>query len=110
MPDRVFTDEQREELRAAMLEAGFPLIKKYGVTHTTISKITDAAGIAKGTFYHFWKNKEEYLASLIRYHRQKMMPLLIGEDVLSGRRKLNREDVRVYFSYLVNKDKVFMRI
>jgi hypothetical protein len=26
---------------------GFPLIKEYGVTHTTIVKITDAAGIAK---------------------------------------------------------------
>ena len=46
MPDRVFTSEQRDELRMVMLEAGFPLIKEYGVTHTTISKITDKAGIA----------------------------------------------------------------
>lgn len=88
-----------------MLEAGFPLIKEYGVTHTTISKITNAAGIAKGTFYHFWKNKEEYLVTLIRYHRQKMLPLLIGEDVLSGKRKLGKEDVRLYFRYLVDKEK-----
>ena len=88
-----------------MLEAGFPLIKEYGVTHTTISKITNAAGIAKGTFYHFWKNKEEYLVTLIRYHRQKMLPLLIGEDVLSGKRKLGRKDVRLYFRYLVDKEK-----
>ncbi len=50
MPDRVFTSEQRDELRMVMLETGFPLIKEYGVTHTTISKITDKAGIAKGTF------------------------------------------------------------
>ena len=105
MPDRVFTDEQRNELRAIMLEAGFPLIKGYGVTHTTISKITDAAGIAKGTFYHFWKNKEEYLADLIHYHRKKMLPLLIGEDVLNGKRKLGREDARIYFRHLVDKEK-----
>ncbi len=105
MPERVFTDEQRDELRAAMLEAGFPLIKEYGGTHTTISKITNAAGIAKGTFYHFWENKEEYLVTLIRYHRQKMLPLLLGEDVLSGKRKLGKEDVRLYFRYLVDKEK-----
>jgi AcrR family transcriptional regulator len=105
MPDRVFTNEQRDELRTAMLEAGFPLIKEYGVTHTTISKLTNAAGIAKGTFYHFWKNKEEYLVALIRYHRQKMLPLLLGEDVLSGKRKLGKEDVRLYFRYLVDKEK-----
>jgi len=105
MPDRVFTDEQREKLRTVMLEAGFPLIKECGVTHTTITKITDAAGIAKGTFYHFWKNKEEYLAELIRYHRQKMLPMLIGEDVLAGKRKLGREDARIYFRLLVDKEK-----
>ena len=105
MPDRVFTDEQRDELRNAMLEAGFPLIKEYGVTHTTISKVTNAAGIAKGTFYHFWKNKEEYLVTLIHYHRQKVLQLLVGEDVLSGKRKLGREDVRLYFRYLVDREK-----
>lgn len=105
MPDRVFTNEQRDELRTAMLEAGFPLIKEYGVTHTTISKITNVAGIAKGTFYHFWKNKEEYLVTLIRYHRQKMLPLLLDEDVLSGKRKVGKEDVRLYFRYLVDKEK-----
>ena len=104
MPDRVFTDEQRDELRTVMLEAGFPLIKEYGVTHTTISKITDAAGIAKGTFYHFWKNKEEYLAELIRYHRHKMLPLFVGEDVLSGRRKLGKEDVRKFFRLLIDPE------
>ena len=104
MPERVFTNEQRDELRTAMLEAGFPLIKEFGVTHTTISKITNAAGIAKGTFYHFWKNKEEYLVELIRYHRQKMLPLLISEAVLSGKRKLGREDARLYFRYLVDKE------
>ena len=105
MPDRVFTDEQKNELRMIMLEAGFPLIKEYGVTHTTISKITEAAGIAKGTFYHFWKNKEEYLADLIHYHRNKMLPQLIGDDVLAGKRKLGREDARVYFRHLVDKEK-----
>lgn len=104
MPDRVFTSEQRDGLRLIMLEAGFPLIKEYGVTHTTITKITEAAGIAKGTFYHFWKNKEEYLADLIKYHRQKMIPKLIPEDVLTGKRKLGREDARVYFRHLVDKD------
>ena len=104
MPDRVFTNEQRDELRLVMLEAGFPLIKEYGVTHTTITKITEAAGIAKGTFYHFWKNKEEYLAELIKYHRQKTLPKLIDKEVLEGKRKLGREDARVYFRHLVDKD------
>ena len=34
MPVRVFTKEEKEELRSKMLEAGFPLLKEYGMTHT----------------------------------------------------------------------------
>ena len=77
MPKRIFTENEKEQLRLTMLEAGFPLIKEYGMTHTTISKITEAADIAKGTFYHFWKNKEEYMADLIMYRRMVMIPQLV---------------------------------
>ena len=104
MPTRVFTEEEKSQIKLIMLEAGFPLLKKYGMTHTTISKITEAAGIAKGTFYHFWKNKEEYLADLILYHRQKMIPVLISEDVLNGKRKLGEEDARKYLHAVVDEE------
>jgi len=87
-----------------MLEAGFPLIKEYGMTHTTISKITEAADIAKGTFYHFWKNKEEYIADLIMYRRMIMIPQLIDKDVMEGRRRLGREDARNYFKALIDAE------
>ncbi len=104
MPKRVFEPKEKEQLKLTMLEAGFPLLKEYGMTHTTISKITDAAGIAKGTFYHFWNNKEEYLAELIAYHRGKMIPVLISEDVLSGKKKLGMEDARKYLHALVDEE------
>lgn len=104
MPKRVFEPKEKEQLKLTMLEAGFPLLKEYGMTHTTISKITDAAGIAKGTFYHFWNNKEEYLAELIAYHRGKMIPVLISDDVLSGKKKLGMEDARKYLHALVDEE------
>lgn len=104
MPTRVFTEEEKSQIKFIMLEAGFPLLKKYGMTHTTISKITESAGIAKGTFYHFWKNKEEYMADLILYHRQKMIPVLISEDVLNGKRKLGEEDARKYLHAVVDEE------
>jgi AcrR family transcriptional regulator len=105
MPDRVFTVEEKERLRGIMLEAGFPLIKEYGITHTTVEKIADAADIAKGTFYHFWKNKEEYIADLILYHQNKIIPKIIDEDVLKGERTLGREDARAYLRIMVDKEK-----
>lgn len=104
MPTRVFTEEEKSQIKLTMLDAGFPLLKKYGMTHTTISKITETAGIAKGTFYHFWKNKEEYMADLILYHRHKMIPVLISEDVLNGKRKLGEEDARKYLHAVVDEE------
>lgn len=104
MPTRVFSEEERERIRQKMLEAGFPLLKEYGMTHTSISKITEAAGIAVGTFYKFWKNKEAYMAELISYHAHKMMPGLIGAEAIAGKRKLGREDAARYLRAVVDEN------
>lgn len=104
MPTRVFSEEEKEQIRQQMLEAGFPLLKEYGMTHTSISKITEAAGIAVGTFYKFWKNKEAYMAELISYHAHKMMPGLIGAEAIAGKRKLGREDAARYLRAVVDEN------
>lgn len=104
MPTRVFSEEEREQIRQQMLEAGFPLLKEYGMTHTSISKITEAASIAVGTFYKFWKNKEAYMAELISYHAHKMMPGLIGAEAIAGKRKLGREDAARYLRAVVDEN------
>lgn len=103
MPVRVFTQEEKDELRIKMLDAGFPLLKEYGMTHTSISKITKAASIGVSTFYNFWKTKEEYMTDLIHYHWRKYLPLLVGEDVLSGKRKMRRDEVRRFFLMLFDE-------
>lgn len=104
MPVRVFTQQEKEALRAKMLDAGFPLLKEYGMTHTSISKITKTASIGVSTFYNFWKTKEEYMTDLISYHREKMIPLLIDSEVLSGKRKLRRNEVKSFFLMLVDEN------
>ena len=104
MPVRVFTQEEKEEIRIKMLDAGFPLLKEYGMTHTSISKITKAASIGVSTFYNFWKTKEEYMTDLIHYHRTKMLPLILDQDVLSGKRKLRRDEVKHLFLMLVDEN------
>ena len=103
MPIRVFTQEEKEAIRIKMLDAGFPLLKEYGMTHTSISKITKAASIGVSTFYNFWKTKEEYMTDLIHYHWRKNLPLLVGEDVLSGKRKIRRDEARRFFLMLVDE-------
>lgn len=104
MPVRVFEKDEKEILRIKMLDAGFPLIKEYGVIHTSVARIAKTAGIGTSTFYNFWQNKEEYLTDLIRYHRQKMLPVMISEDVLAHKRKMSRREVKKLFRSLVDED------
>ena len=57
MAKRVFTEEERTEYREKMLDAGFDLLKEYGMTHMSVAKITEAAGIGVSTFYNFFESK-----------------------------------------------------
>lgn len=50
MSPKIFSITDREELRVKMLDAGFELIKQYGMTHASVEKITQAAGLGKSTF------------------------------------------------------------
>ena len=37
MAKRVFTEEERAEYREKMLDAGFDLLKQYGMTHMSVA-------------------------------------------------------------------------
>ena len=43
-----------------MLDHGLRLMLKRGYHHTGIHDVLDAAGVPKGSFYHYFKNKEDF--------------------------------------------------
>ena len=63
MSPKIFSITEREELRVKMLDAGFELIKQYGMTHASVEKITQTAGLGKSTFYNFFSSKEEFVTA-----------------------------------------------
>ena len=66
-----FSDEDRERIRAEMIEAGHELFARYGFDRTRVSDITDAVEIGTSTFYQFFDSKEElYLAVLMAEREQ----------------------------------------
>ena len=72
MSPRIFSTTQREELRIKMLDAGFELIKQHGMTHASVEKITQAAGLGKSTFYNFFSSKEEFVTDIMEYQRDRV--------------------------------------
>mgnify|MGYP004707043205 CR=1 FL=1 len=49
-----------------ILEAAVEVIAEKGLHETTIDEIAQRAGVAKGTVYLYFKNKESLLASLMQ--------------------------------------------
>ncbi|PEB51830.1 TetR family transcriptional regulator [Bacillus pseudomycoides] len=57
--------KEYEERRSEILNAAEKLFASKGYTKTTVSDILREIGIAKGTFYHYFKSKEEVMDAII---------------------------------------------
>ena len=51
----------REKKRSEIAQKAIEILAKRGFRSTTIQDIADAAGLGKGTIYHYFKTKEEIL-------------------------------------------------
>ena len=101
MAKRVFTEAERDEYKEKMLAAGFDLLKKYGMTHMSVAKITEAAGIGVSTFYNFFPSKEAYVYAVLQYRRE-IIPELI-KKALNGKEKAGPEETRTYLKFMVDE-------
>lgn len=55
--------QQREKIRENILNTSIAIFKEKGYENATVDEITKTVGIAKGTFYNFYKSKSEILIS-----------------------------------------------
>lgn len=102
MAKRVFTEAERAEYKEKMLAAGFDLLKQYGMTHMSVSKITEAAGIGVSTFYNFFPSKEAYVFELLQY-RRSIIPELIRMS-LNGKEKAGPAEARAYLRFMIDEN------
>lgn len=60
-------DKNKQRKRESLLEAAFRLFTSKGTKKTSISDIVDNAGVAKGTFYLYFKDKYDIRNKLIAH-------------------------------------------
>ena len=56
---KAFTSEEKDYYLKQLFEKGRLIFSKYGIKKTTVEDLTKAVGIAKGSFYMFYKSKED---------------------------------------------------
>lgn len=67
-----FSENEKQIIKLSMLKEGKKLFEKYGVKKTSIDKIVENVGIAKGSFYNFYASKESMVFDLIMDIEAKM--------------------------------------
>lgn len=65
-------DDNKKQKKNSLLETAFRLFADKGFTKTTISDIVEHAGLAKGTFYLYFKDKYDLRDNLIVYKANQL--------------------------------------
>ncbi len=74
-----FTREKRERVRESLRQNGRELFSRYGIQKTTISELTEEAGIGTGTFYQFYDSKGALYVDILNQYREEAVPRLLNE-------------------------------
>lgn len=69
---RAFTEQERQEIRQDLLDAGREHFIRYGIRRTNIEDLTRAAGISKGAFYSFYDSKEMLFMDILEAYEAEL--------------------------------------
>ena len=59
------SERKKQKTRADLLNTAYRLMSKDGVDETTIAEISELSDVAFGTFYNYFKNKDEIAACVL---------------------------------------------
>ena len=66
-------EANKQQKKNSMMETAFQLFTSKGIANTTISDIVEMAGVAKGTFYLYFKDKYDLNEKLIIHRSEQLM-------------------------------------
>lgn len=67
-PVRIGNTKKGNETRSALIRSGVELMTTYGYISSNIERILKQVGVPKGSFYHYFKSKEDFgIAIIVSY-------------------------------------------
>ena len=91
-----------ETRRTEIIDIAEELFLKNGYNETAVSDIVKKVGVSQGTFYYYFKSKEDILNAIIdRY----IDDIKVGVEAIAAKDDLNAiEKILAFFSFLNNMD------
>jgi AcrR family transcriptional regulator len=68
--------ERNDEVKRRLFEAAAKVVGQYGYADASVARITDLAGVAQGTFYNHFDNRQELLEQLLPTIGQQMVEFI----------------------------------
>ncbi len=85
--------KNQKEKEDKLLDSAYELFTKKGINDTSIKEIADSAGIGKGTFYLYFKNKYDLEEQLIARKSNKLFNKALKE--------LNKEEIKKFDDQII---------
>lgn len=102
---KAFSDEEKEQIRIRMMETALDLFHDKGVKSLSIQELTRRVGIAQGSFYNFWKDKDALVLDVMRFRSKQKLRLIEDhmEESLADPAGFLAETIYVYSVDLMKK-------
>ena len=94
--------ENKLKKRTALLDSAYELFTTMGFTKTTIRDIASKAGVAKGTFYLYFKDKSDIRDALIRSKASHVLQMACKSMDKLQTRQDSKMDVADKFVYIID--------
>ena len=102
--------QKSEEVREALFQAAAEVVGEYGYGEASISRITQRANLAQGTFYNYFASRQEIFDELLPVLGAKMMAHIHQQaGGASGYLEKEEQSFRAFFSFL-KRMPYFLRI
>lgn len=69
---RGFSEDEREQIRAELIEAGTELFTAMGLERTRVRDVTEEVGIGTSTFYQFFDSKEALYLTVLDHEIERI--------------------------------------
>lgn len=76
---KAFTDQEKEWIEQELIVKGRELFGQFGLKKTSIKDLTEAVGIAQGSFYNFFGSKEELYFEILQKEEEVIRGGLMAE-------------------------------
>lgn len=92
MPKVAYSQQEREQIRDALIATALEQMAKQGIQHTTVEQIYKAVGISRTFFYTFFPTKEDLVVETL--YRQQPKVLAYAKNLMDDPALSWREGVR----------------